>query len=140
MTENKSLSVEELRSNLEQAEARMAETDAAIVAAGKDIDEQVLSDLEARFAEEEAEAQRLTAAIDRRERMETALQRVPRAKDELEERKPNALVREPLIYRKRSEGGQHSFFQDLYFAQKGDGAAVARLQRHQREKIGRAHV
>lgn len=133
MTENKSLSVEELRSNLEQAEARMAETDAAIVAAGKDIDEQVLSDLEARFAEEEAEAQRLTAAIDRRERMETALQRVPRAKDELEERKPNALVREPLIYRKRSEGGQHSFFQDLYFAQKGDGAAVARLQRHQRE-------
>lgn len=133
MTENKSLSVEELRSNLEQAEARMAETDAAIVAAGKDIDEQVLSDLEARFAEEEAEAQRLTATIDRRERMETALQRVPRAKDELEERKPNALVREPLIYRKRSEGGQHSFFQDLYFAQKGDGAAVARLQRHQRE-------
>lgn len=133
MTENKSLSVEELRSNLEQAEARMAETDAAIVAAGKDIDEQVLSDLEARFAEEEAEAQRLTAAIDRRERMEIALQRVPRAKDELEERKSNALVREPLIYRKRSEGGQHSFFQDLYFAQKGDGAAVARLQRHQRE-------
>lgn len=139
-------SVDELRAQLEEVENRMAETDAAINTAGQDVDGSVLEDLETRFAEDEAEAKRLTAAIDRRERMENALQSVPRGdhggddnggssrSSGASQRKPAAQVTsEPLTYRKSSEGGQHSFFRDVYFATKGDGGAVARLQRHQKE-------
>lgn len=127
------ITVEQLRSQLEEAEARLAQTDQAILDGGKDIDEQTLSDLESRFAEDESEVERLSAALERRERMDTALKRVPRSSNETEKPKGTAQVNEPLIYRRQTEGGQYSFFQDLYFAQKGDGGAVARLQRHQRE-------
>lgn len=129
---------EQLRQQLEEAQARLAQTDQAIFDAGTDIDQDTLSDLEARFDRDEAEVKRISGAIDRKEREKVALQRVPRGGggDDSgggEPRGKATVINEPLTYRKQAEGGQYSFFQDLYFAQKGDGGAVSRLQRHQRE-------
>lgn len=123
---------EELASQLETASQKAEATDAAILSAGKEIDVQVLADLEAKFNEETEEVTRISAAITRREKLNTALNEVPRGETGPTD-SPRVQTREPLTYRKASEGGQFSFFKDVYLASKGNSASIARLQRHQRE-------
>lgn len=125
--------LEELAGQLEIARQKAEATDAAILNSGKEIDPQVLTDLEARYNEETEEVGRISAAIERRSNLDTALKAVPRGETGSKDT-PRVTTREPLTYRKASEGGQHSFFKDLYNAKfNQDFGATARLQRHQRE-------
>lgn len=121
--------LEELASQLETARQKAEATDAAILAQGKEIDAQVLADLEARYNDETEEVARVSAAIERRENLDTALKQVPRG-DTSGKDTPRVQTREPLTYRKN---GPHGFFKDQLLASKQDYAAIARLQRHQRE-------
>ena len=127
--------IEELAGQLETARQKAEATDAAILNSGSEIDPQVLSDLEARFTEETQEVGRISAAIERRSNLDTALKAVPRGETGSRDTpSPRATTREPLTYRKPSEGGKYSFFQDLYRSKfEQDFGATARLQRHQRE-------
>lgn len=129
---SKLTTIEELESQLETAQQKAEATDAAIQQAGKDIDVQVLADLESQFTEETEEVSRISANIERRQRLNAAVKLVPRGETDPKDQ-PRVRTREPFTYRKASEGGQHSFFKDVYLASKGNSASIARLQRHQRE-------
>jgi HK97 family phage major capsid protein len=127
--------IDQLKEQLTAARERAEATDAAILATGKDADVQVVADLEAKFTEEQAEIARFSAALKRRESLETAMAEVPR--ETKKETSPHVQINEPLTYR---PNGPASFFKDLYSAQKQDYAAIARLQRHQREMDIRADL
>lgn len=130
--------LEELQEEHESVRARLEETEAALMA--KDLDEDTLSDLEAKFDDETKEVERLSAAIDRRIKVEEAVARIPREKPTegndrpLDNRPARVSVNEPLTYRPVKEGGRNSFFKDLWMATKqGNPGAQSRLARHQRE-------
>lgn len=124
--------LDDLQKQLEAARQKAEATDAAIQQAGKDIDPQVLTDLDARFTEETADVGRIAAAIERQVNLSNALKQVPR--DEPDPKgAPRVTGKEPLTYRKAAEGGQHSFFRDVLLAKAGNPASIARLQRHERE-------
>ena len=124
--------ISELREQFEAAQQEMAETNAAILALEPGADDQLVSDLDQRFTEQEAQVGRLSSAIDRYERMEKARQAVPVASNgERKVASVGTITNEPLTYR---EKGPHGFFADLYRATiKGDYGAQARLRRHQDE-------
>jgi len=127
--------IEELQEQLQAAEERAATTDTAIASAGADIDAEVLADLEAEYESETAEIERIAKAIGRQERLRDAKAAVPMTKndDGAPSSGKGTITREPLTYRRSSEGGKHSFFADLYRHKQGDFAAQARLQRHMKE-------
>lgn len=126
--------LEELQAEHETVQNRLEETEAALM--GADLDDETISDLEAKFETETKEVERLGAAIDRRVKVEKAVALVPRERND----DPDRVIstNEPLTYRPRDEGGQHSFFKDLFLSRTNDHpGAKARLARHMREMESR---
>jgi HK97 family phage major capsid protein len=133
----KIMTLDELRDALTGAKNSMEETEAAIQAAGGSASEETVTDLEERFDAEIADVQRLSAAVERQERMADAYKAIPRPEQDA----PESRVRvgsEPFTYRRWEEyrNGQDipMFFRDILLAtREGDPAAQTRLQRHSRE-------
>lgn len=127
------MSGDELREALTEARTKQEELDAAIQNMGEDTDATVLADLESQFEAEERTVDRLSKAIERRERMDKAVAVARPDKDPATD-DPEVRIRvsvaEERTYR---EGGPHSFFHDLLAVTHGDVRAQARLARHERE-------
>jgi HK97 family phage major capsid protein len=112
-------------------------------------DENVVAELEERFADREREAERCKLNLDRMERIaqvRAAYTGEPRAEGEGEGEERSAATatveqprhrvtvgREPLTYERSNP--RSSFFRDLYYGMKGDQGAQGRLQRHTREMM-----
>jgi HK97 family phage major capsid protein len=134
----KIMTLDELRDALTGAKNAMEETEAAIQAAGGSASEETVTDLEQRFDTEIEDVKRLSAAVERQERMADAYKAIPRPE---QDPTPEPRVRvgaEPFTYRRWNEyrTGQEvpMFFRDILLATKdGDPGAQTRLQRHTRE-------
>lgn len=124
---------DELQAKLEEARTRAEAAEAAIQNAGADIDDELLSDLEAEHDEAAEDMQRTTKALDRLEKRNAAIKSVPVSDDDKSKGSVSRVGREPLTYRPRTEGGKVSFFEDMIRAKRNDFDAIARLQRHMKE-------
>jgi HK97 family phage major capsid protein len=124
--------LEELQSALADAQIELETVDATLL--GLDplkADKRDVEELEARFAQKEAELAKIADDIDRKERMGEALKRVPKPDTSGVE-----VGREPRTYERgirNPDGKVRSFFQDLFHAKGDDHEAQARLARHARE-------
>ena len=119
--------LEELQAELADAQLAFERDNAALQGLNPD-DEQTRKDLESRFSEKEAEVAKLAGDIARIERMNKALNDVPRAEIK--------VGNEPRTYEKgarESNGEFRSFFRDLLRAEEHDVSAQTRLARHSRE-------
>jgi HK97 family phage major capsid protein len=143
--------IEEARQAWQAAVERMEELSLQLEGLPDDTEEDVVRELEERFADREREAERCKLNLDRLERIAQA--RIAFAggnrdgEGDGEQRSPADIVaagngdarsrvsvgREPLTYERTNP--RASFFRDLYAASKGDQAAQGRLQRHSREMM-----
>lgn len=114
----------ELRSAVRSAYEELEQAAAALDAPAPDAD---LDSLQARFDDADAAHKRACDAVERAERVEEARAALP-----VEETpEPTVeVVAEPLTY---EADAPHSIFRDLVAAQKGNGAASQRLERHMTE-------
>jgi HK97 family phage major capsid protein len=120
--------LEELQAELADAQLKFERTNAALQGLGPDSDKQTREDLESQFSAEEAEVAKLSGDISRVERMQKALNDVPRGEIK--------VGTEPRTYEKgiRENNGEfRSFFRDLFRSEQGDISAQTRLARHARE-------
>lgn len=132
----KILTLDELKEKLERANDEMETADAALQSAQGDsgTDEGIVDELRSKFDETVASVTTIAEAIERKEKMAAAIAAVPRETGERKSSEPTVrILNEPLTYRRASEGGQYSFFRDVYAASVGDFEAQTRLQRHTRE-------
>ena len=123
--------LEELQSDLANAQIDLETADAAILALDPSkADKRDVEELEARFAEREKEVAALSDAIDRKERMAEAIKKVPKDSSGVE------VGKEPRTYEKgvrETNGEFRSFFRDLFRSGEGDVSAQTRIARHTRE-------
>lgn len=122
--------IEELQSELADAQLQFEHTNAALQALGPDSDKQTREDLESKFTTQEAEVAKVSSDIRRLERMDKALKDVPRPDGEVK------VGQEPRTYERGAreiDGTWRSFFRDILNSQKGDYAAQTRINRHSRE-------
>jgi len=120
--------LEELQADLADAQLAFERHNAALQGLGPDSNKETRDDLESKFSEKEAEVAKLAGDIARIERMNKALNDVPRAEVKVGE--------EPRTYAKgvrEADGTARSFFGDLFRKHMGDIAAETRLARHARE-------
>lgn len=121
--------IEELQSELADAQLNFDKADAALQLLTPQADEQTRKDLEADFAKYEEEVRKLASDINRQERKKKAYQEVPRPSSVQVGEEPRTYergVREP-------DGTYRSFFRDLFNSKQDDYAAQTRIARHARE-------
>ncbi|HEY3118303.1 MAG TPA: hypothetical protein VGK54_16285, partial [Chloroflexota bacterium] len=121
--------LEELQTDLADAQMEFDRTNAALQSLRPDSDETTRKDLEGKFSTHEAEVRKLASDIDRLKRMDDALKAVPRTEGVV-------VGKEPRTYEKgaRENNGEfRSFFRDLFRSEQGDISAQTRLARHARE-------
>jgi len=123
--------LEELQSDLADAELALEQVDTAIAALSPKADKRDREELEAQFTEKENELRNIADDIDRKERMAKAVADRPKPTSSGVE-----VVSEPRTYergRREADGTWRSFFRDALNAEKGDYGAQTRIARHQRE-------
>jgi HK97 family phage major capsid protein len=120
--------LEELQSDLADAQLALDQTDAAMQSLDPK-DKETREELGARFTEQEERVAKTASDIDRKERMHKALADVPRPEGV-------EVGKEPRTYERgvrNQDGNFRSFFGDLFHAKQDDHAAQTRLARHARE-------
>jgi HK97 family phage major capsid protein len=146
--------IEEARQAWQAAVERMEELSLQLEGLPEDTSDEVIQELEERFADREREAERCKLNLDRLERIAQAraafvggnIDDTDNTDGQAAGRTPADIVaagrgdqrrvsvgREPLTYERQNP--RASFFRDLYLASKSDAAAQQRLQRHQREML-----
>jgi HK97 family phage major capsid protein len=148
--------IEEARQAWQAAVERMEELSLQLEGLPDDTEEDVVRELEERFADREREAERCKLNLDRLERIAQARAAfvgngtgdsdAEQRTDTTDGRTSADIVaagrgdvrrvqvgREPLTYERANP--RTSFFRDLFHAWQGDASAQQRLQRHQREMM-----
>jgi HK97 family phage major capsid protein len=145
--------IEEARQAWQAAVERMEELALQLEGLPDDTSDDVITELEQRFADREREAERCKLNLDRMERIAQARSAFAGGTDNGDgdtvagDGSPATIVaegrgdvrrvavgREPLTYERNNP--RVSFFRDLFLGTKaGDAAAQQRLQRHQREML-----
>jgi HK97 family phage major capsid protein len=123
--------LEELQTDLANAQIDLETVDATLIGLDAKADKRDVEELEARFAQKEAEVAKIADDIDRKERMAEAIKKVPKSDASGVE-----VGKEPRVYERGArepDGGFRSFFGDLFHADQGDHTAQTRLARHARE-------
>jgi HK97 family phage major capsid protein len=121
--------LEELQAELAEAQLEFDQTNVALQAHGPEGSDDIRKELEAKFERHESEVRTLASDIDRLERMEAALKKVPRGGGVEVEREPRTYERGV----RENNGEFRSFFRDLFRSEKGDLTAAGRIARHARE-------
>lgn len=127
--------VEEAQRLLEESIERMDDQDAKIQALPDDTHDEVRDLERAIFDKLKDEARTSRERVERLIAIQHARETIPvreETKDEEGNSRPPVKVTEPLTYR-ADNNDKVSFFKDMHFMNKGDGAALERLHRHQLE-------
>lgn len=124
--------LEEARQKHAESLERLAEWDARIQALPDEPAPEEAEFLKASFEKTKDEVRRWAETVERQEAITAARQAVqPQEADEPDAKpKSVSVVKEPLTYERN---GQHIFFRDLAYANRGDLDAQQRLQRHASE-------
>lgn len=130
--------IEEARALLDKAVVDLDEQDTRIQALPEDTPEEELEFHKTVFERRKADVERRREALERMIAVQQARATIPPQNDD-DDKRDNGhqgngggvrVLNEPHTYR---PDVPVSFFRDLYFSQKGDNQAQARLERHQRE-------
>lgn len=121
--------ITELRSAVHTAFEAMTEAAAALEQPSTDAD---LDVLQGDFDNADASHKRACEAVERAERVAEARSALPVEPEAAAPEADVSVTAEPLTYEAHAP---HSIFRDLVAAQKGNGSAAARLERHANEMI-----